>query len=135
MAVVALVKCRDYDPSRVEDAVREAVELLPGFEEGSPVADMNGWDIGRGFLEDARALHPLKEIRRYRGPALIIHGTRDESVPPSDAEDYHRALGANSELRFVKDADHVFSSFAWKEEVIARSRGFLLEALEAKPGC
>ena len=127
--------------------------LLPSFGEVQQVADMNGWDIGRGFLEDARALHPLKEIRRYQGRALIVHGTRDESVPPSDAEDYHKALtphssrpgeapsnavrapAAHVELHFVKDADHVFSSLTWKEEVITKSRQFFVETLEARPGC
>jgi len=105
--------------------------LLPQFEEGQQVLDMNGWGIGRQFLEDARTLHPLEEIRSYRGPALIVHGTQDESVPPSDAEDYHQALPSRGELRFVQAADHVFSSFTWKEEAITRSREFLVEALRA----
>jgi len=105
--------------------------LLPQFEEGRQVLDMNGWGIGRQFLEDARTLHPLGEIRNYRGPALVVHGTQDESVPPSDAEDYHKALLPHSELHFVQASDHVFSSFTWKEEVITRSREFLVEALQA----
>jgi len=106
--------------------------LLPSFEPGQQVADMNGWDIGRQFLEDARRVAPLEEIGQYRGSCLILHGSQDQSVPPSDAEDYHRALGARSELCFVEDADHVFSSFTWKKQVIARSREFFSETLVAK---
>ncbi len=105
--------------------------LLPQFEEGEQVLDMSGWGIGRQFLEDARTLHPLAEIRNYRGPTLIVHGTQDESVPPTDAQDYHKALLSHSKLHFVEAADHVFSSFPWKEEVISRSREFFGEALQA----
>jgi hypothetical protein len=102
--------------------------LFPEFGDRE-VFDMNGWDVGRAFLEDARTLHPLEEIKRYAGPALIVHGSRDESVPPSDADDYRAVLGERSKLHLVEGADHVFSSFAWKGQAIALSRDFLTQAL------
>ncbi len=110
-------------PTRLANRFREA------FQGEAQVMDYDGWDIGRGLMEDADAVKPLEDIRAYRGPALILHGTKDESVLPSDAEDFSAALDGRATLHFVSGADHVYSSFTWKEEVITRSRDFLLEHL------
>lgn len=110
-------------PTRLADRLREA------FQGDAQVMDYSGWDIGRGLMEDADTLKPLEEVHAYRGPALILHGTEDESVLPSDAEDFSAALDGRARLHFVSGADHVFSSFPWKNEVITKSRDFFLEHL------
>lgn len=102
--------------------------LLPGLADRETL-DANGWEIGRAFLDDSRALLPLEEIKRYAGPALVVHGSQDQSVPPTDADDYCEALGARGELHLVEGADHVFSSLCWKAEAISVSQRFLLQAL------
>ncbi len=94
------------------------------------VLDYQGWELGRGFMEDLRNLHPLEEVKNYRGPSLVVHGSRDESVSPSDASDYRIALGGGCRLVSIRGADHVFSSLTWKSEAIGESRRFLLEALQ-----
>ena len=104
--------------------------LLPEFADRG-VADMNGWGIGRGFLDDSRNIHPLEELKKYRGPSLVVHGAKDESVPPGDARDYQLALGERADLHYVEGADHVFSSLAWKQEAITLSRQFLVKTLSA----
>jgi len=107
---------------------RSFEKLLPGFG-GEEVLDMGGWGVGRAFLEESRNMHPLEEVKGYRGPALIVHGSRDEAVPPSDAEDYRAALGERSKLHLMEGADHVFSSLAWKAEAIGVSQQFFVETL------
>jgi len=102
--------------------------LRPEFGE-QDLLDFGGWGLGRAFLEDLPKVDPLAEVRRYSGPALVVHGERDESVPASDATDYHRALGGRGQLHLVSGADHVFSSLAWQSEAVAVSRGFLVESL------
>ena len=91
--------------------------------------DMNGWGLGRAFLEDARRQQPLREIKNYCGPALVVHGMNDQSVPTSDAADYTAALGEHALLHYVEEADHTFSSFPWTEEAVSHSRQFFLETL------
>jgi pimeloyl-ACP methyl ester carboxylesterase len=110
---------------------RITARLLPDFGDKESF-DMNGWEIGRAFVEDGRSVDPLEEIRRYAGPALIVHGSQDETVPPSDADEYREALGARSKLHLVEGAGHVFSSVAWKAEAIALSRDFLTQALAVR---
>lgn len=91
--------------------------------------DMQGWGLGRAFVENAREIHPLEAVKKHAGPALIVHGTKDESVPPSDARDYGEVFGARGRVHYVEEADHTFSSFPWKGEAIAVSRQFFLETL------
>ncbi|UCC68263.1 MAG: alpha/beta hydrolase [Armatimonadota bacterium] len=93
------------------------------------VLDMQGWALGRPFLDDLHGIDPLKEIEGYHGPSLVVHGTADESVPPSDGSDYRVALGGRCRLHQVQSADHVFSSLTWKAEAIEVTREFLVEAL------
>lgn len=134
--VAACLAGRD---SRVRSLVLWAAVAHPGklfderlaasFADGREVVDLNGWAIGRAFLEDARRVEPLRDLAAYQGPALVVHGTCDESVPLGHAHDFHAALGARAQLHLVAEADHTFSSLPWKEEVVARSRRFFLETL------
>lgn len=45
----------------------------------------------QGFLIDQMALDPAKLAHAYRGPVLIVSGTRDIQVAAADAEALHRA--------------------------------------------
>jgi alpha/beta superfamily hydrolase len=95
------------------------------------VLDMQGWGLGRGFLDDLSSIAPLDAVREYAGPSLVVHGSNDEVVPPADASDYRLALGARCRVHMVAGADHVFSSLPWKEEAITVSREFLVEELHS----
>lgn len=105
---------------------------FPEFGEADWI-DMNGWGLGRGFVEDSRTVRPLEEVKRHLGPVLVVHGSKDESVPPSDAQDYYDAIGEKCRLLYIEESDHTFSSFPWKEQAISASRGFLLQGLGANP--
>jgi dienelactone hydrolase len=107
---------------------RSLGRLAPEFGDHQ-VLDLQGWGLGRGFVEDLSNIHPLDDARRYRGPSLVVHGERDETVPASDASDYEHALGGPKRAHIVKGADHVFSSLPWQAEAIEVSRHFLVEAL------
>jgi alpha/beta superfamily hydrolase len=109
-------------PKRIFD------RLAPEFA-SHQVIDMQGWSLGRGFLNDLQQLDPLREVQGYVGPSLLVHGEADEAVPPSDSGDYRVALGGRCQLHHVAGADHVFSSRAWKAEAIRVSREFLVGAL------
>jgi dienelactone hydrolase len=109
-------------PGRIGD------RLLPEFGD-SDVVDMQGWGIGRAFVEDIASIQPLKEVASYCGPSLVVHGSNDETVPSSDALDYRVALGGGCRLHLVQGADHVFSALGYEAEVIGLSRDFMVEAL------
>ena len=101
--------------------------LAPEFT--GDVLDMNGWPLGRGFLDDLPSIQPLKQLANYVGPSLVVHGSNDETVPPSDASDYRLALGGRCRFHMIEGADHVFSTLRYKAEAIEVSRDFLVSAL------
>jgi len=97
----------------------------------SRMLDMNGWPLGRAFLDELPTIRPLEEVKSYLGPSLIVHGAADESVPVAEGSDYRVALGGRCQLHIVQGADHVFSSLPWQSEAISVSRDFLIEAFGA----
>jgi pimeloyl-ACP methyl ester carboxylesterase len=114
-------------PDRIFD------RLFPDFGV-KPMIDMNGWGLGRTFIEDARTMQPLDEVRNYRGPSLVVHGTNDATVPPGDASDYRIALGGQCRLHYVQGADHTFARLDWQGEAVSLSRDFLLGTLTGAAG-
>ena len=106
---------------------RSFARLAPEFT--GDILDMNGWSLGRGFLDDLPNIQPLRQLENYVGPSLVVHGSNDETVPPSDASDYRLALGGRCRLHMVEGADHVFSTRHYKAEAIEVSRDFLVSAL------
>ena len=106
-------------------------ERFSGCFGADGVHDMQGWDLGKGLLDDVPNIRPLDSLRNYAGPSLVVHGTRDESVPSSDAAEYRVALGGRCQLHFVEGADHTFSSLRWTAEAVSVSRQFLCQSLGA----
>jgi len=90
------------------------------------VLDFSGWGLGRGFIEDAPNVRPLADAARYTGPALVVHGEKDQAVPVADARDYEEALGGAKTVHVIAEADHVFSSLQWTADAVSVSREFLL---------
>lgn len=86
--------------------------------------------IGRGFWEDCRRVEPLAEVGSYPGPALVVHGSADQSVPADHAQRYLAALpGRDKTGHIIEGADHTFTSVAWEREAIGVTRDWLSERL------
>ncbi|HLA15202.1 MAG TPA: alpha/beta fold hydrolase, partial [Gemmatimonadaceae bacterium] len=52
----------------------------------------------------------LAAARKVRAPWLIVHGTADETVPHSEAEELHGSSGQVSTLRLVEGGNHGFGA-------------------------
>lgn len=82
-----------FDPLQVP----ESVPLFGG-----------GLRLGREYIRHAQRIQPFEAARRYRGPALTIHGMADTVVPYSHSEllphFYRRA-----QVHLLPTADHSFS--------------------------
>lgn len=86
--------------------------LRPGgamqIDRPSPVTALVGGDAST-HVEQLRAASPLTHVAGGAPPFLIIHGTRDETVPYEQAERLHRALqtaGAGAQLIPVAGGHH-----------------------------
>lgn len=97
-----------------------AREGLPHF------GALDRWDLdmsyARNFFDSDQ--RPLRRIlERYRGPLLIVHGTRDRNVPVAAALEHHR-LAPQSELVLLDDSH--FITFRYPE-VFAGTLGKFLQ--------
>ena len=74
---------------------------------------------------------PLTHVGAGAPPFLIVHGSTDDVVPPSQSQSLHDALtaaGANSRLVMLEDEGHSFTLEAW-ERIRTESVSFLKGAL------
>ena len=71
--------------------------------------------LGTDLLDDVE-LHGKTKVnieaaaKKIRVPWLIVHGTRDETVPSTEAEHLHSLSSGVSTLRLIKDANHTFGA-------------------------
>ncbi len=110
-------------------AVADPVGLFHELSENTPLSPPLGWQpdgtldiggylVGPAFLTTLPEVKPLAALETYTGPALILHGTQDPTVPPKHAEMYARTLGDRATLVWVEGADHTFNAHVWEQQVI-----------------
>ena len=64
----------------------------------------------KDFKQNENRLNIEKATKNLKIPQLIIHGDADTSVPIIEAENLHK-WNAKSELKILKNANHVFGTF------------------------
>ena len=84
--------------------------------------------VGRGFYDDALTHEVCAAVRVLRAPVLVLHGDRDEVVPPSDAHDI-ATCARNASLEMVLGADHSFSNPVHMRPAMRRVADFFEHAL------
>lgn len=94
--------------------------------------DLGGMVLGRGFLMDLETNDPLKLISQSRAPLLIIHGSKDRSVPLVNSRLY-LDVGLSRKVRtervLVAGADHTFARADRQQAVITRTVRWFKETL------
>ncbi|MCF8105226.1 MAG: alpha/beta hydrolase [Desulfohalobiaceae bacterium] len=74
--------------------------------------------IRESFLDDLKEHDVLRSASRISPRRLlIVHGSRDESVPPREAEKIYAAAGEPKDIRLIPEADHRFqvnAGLAWE---------------------
>ncbi|MCQ2611298.1 MAG: lysophospholipase [Treponema sp.] len=64
--------------------------------------------VGHDFPALVLDMDPFKEISKYRGPVLLLHGTADRIVNVSYAHKAKEAYGDNCQLEIIEGGAHVF---------------------------
>jgi pimeloyl-ACP methyl ester carboxylesterase len=91
--------------------------------------DIGGYMRGKPFFESLAEVDPLREIAKYEGPVLIIHGGEDQVVSPTNSEYLYDSVKGTRRLIIIDDADHTFSSAHWENQVIQATRDWFDETL------
>ncbi|MCP5114233.1 MAG: prolyl oligopeptidase family serine peptidase, partial [bacterium] len=97
-----------------------------GYMEVFHYASQRPQRLGYGFLEDAQGYEELPEFSQ---PALILHGLRDDVVPPEQSCQVARNR-PNVELRML-ESDHGLTDGI--DEIWAAARGFFSGGRPAPP--
>lgn len=80
--------------------------------------DIGGLKVSRPFFDELPSIKPVELVSRFKGRALIVHGSADTVVPVDDAHLYAEALGSRADLHIVDGADHTFARCQHEEHVI-----------------
>lgn len=101
----------------VSTSVAASIAFYPPAQlyiEGQPLRDRLSLLFGRGYtIETARAASPITYASSGFPPTLLIHGNRDELVPPEASFAMYRALheaGTAVELHMYDGAPHAFDA-------------------------
>ena len=107
-------------------------DLAPLVEDSnadSPPARYLGCVSGVCSAEQVHLASAIRHVDGSDPPFLLIHGSLDRTVPPSQSVDFHAALrarGASAELLMLEGVDHSFIGRTPEE-----TRGASLHALHA----
>jgi dienelactone hydrolase len=99
---------------------------------GRMAVEVVGNLIGEPFYTSLHQLHPIEELKRSRGPVLLVYGTDDEIVPAlevAQAEQQLTAAGIPNRVIRIEGADHVFFRHEWQQQVLQRTVAWLRQTL------
>ncbi|MCW2277707.1 alpha/beta hydrolase family protein [Heliophilum fasciatum] len=94
------------------------------------IGDFEGYAISKPFIESLREYEPLKASKKFPKPSLILHGTNDNEISCANTLLYRENRNAAglqhlTEIDFIQDADHTFTSLAWENAVFTRTLQWL----------
>jgi dipeptidyl aminopeptidase/acylaminoacyl peptidase len=96
------------------------------------ITDYEGNLVGLQFVRQFADMKPLREIVKSKCPVLILHGSRDQTVPPHHSEMYEKVLNAHKRMVkkvVVAGADHTFNKHVWEQRVLTETIDWLGETL------
>ncbi|MBP1155626.1 MULTISPECIES: alpha/beta fold hydrolase [unclassified Paenibacillus] len=103
-------------------AYEEAVQL------GS--TDYLGYSLKPVFFESLAKHQPFEQLRKFSGDVFLVHGTADDVIPVDYCFLYQKLFWLRSQGQCDKEvifqADHTFTGGQAKEQVIRKTRDWLL---------
>ena len=82
--------------------------------------------VGKGYFLAAQSLPIYEQSSLYKGPVLLIHGTKDKIVPHSYSEKYDQVY-SNSQLQLYEGENHFLSKC--RKAIVRQTVDFLAENL------
>ncbi len=104
-------------PSMKEAVDKDFVLLKEGktFENKNPLLASLFRESVQPYMISWIKYNPQNEIKKLSIPILIINGTKDLQVPPSDAELLNKA-NPKSELKIIENMNHIFKEIKNDED-------------------
>lgn len=77
-------------------------------KEPSPYRRTVRFKVGLPFWREIQRLNPVNEVEGLKCPVRVIHGVKDDLVDYRHSLELMKHLPANSDLKLVEDANHMF---------------------------
>ncbi|MDN4526067.1 alpha/beta hydrolase family protein [Fictibacillus fluitans] len=91
--------------------------------------DHLGYSLKADFLQSLQAYHPIKELSRFTGDVLLLHGTEDKDIPSRYCSHFSDSARTRSrgdtQLQLIKGANHTFSSIHHFNDLLAQTLNWL----------
>lgn len=92
--------------------------------------DLNGFKLGKEFIEEIAEIKPLDEIKDYQNSIFLLHGSEDETVPLENTEKYYDvACTSGCKKHIIIGADHKYNKCEWEDKVLDKTLEWLIESL------
>ena len=102
-----------------------ALEYLTGQVERSESYDHNGYEISDAFVEDILSRDFYQDLDTYQNDLLIIHGTKDTTVPYQISEKYLKLFHDRTKFISIENGNHNFDHLPDIKYVLKSSLEFL----------
>lgn len=115
----------------IASGVKEGSFLGFSFDPDHPgemLEDASGLKLNANYVRAARVLPVEACIHDYHGPVMVVHGTKDSTIPYScgaELAEQYRENGNDVRLVPVEGADHCYDRPEELEQVKAAIRSFL----------
>ena len=82
--------------------------------------------INKAFYDEFFKLNIPRDIKKFKKPILIIHGTKDEAIPfDKDPKEIYKLANRPKKLVYIKDADHSFKKKKHWDKLIFEINKFI----------
>jgi len=104
-----------------------AIDYLTGHVEKAETYDHGGFEISNAFVEDMLSRDFYQNLDIYQNQLMIIHGTKDTTVPFDISEKYLQAF-THPIFKAIQGATHNYDTVDHIQEVIKLTYEFLTDA-------
>jgi uncharacterized protein len=92
--------------------------------------DVGGLAVGVGFVEELSKFDFLKKAARYDKRVLLLHGSKDTTVPLNVSQQFIKIYGARVTFHTIDGGDHTFNNLAWEKKVLDYSVQFFNDEIK-----
>ncbi len=96
---------------------KDLVETETGY-------DVYGLEVSKNFMDEILSYNAVDEAKKFNGPYLLVHGSKDPTVPLEISIKASQNL-PNAKLHIVENADHTYRSIKWSQELFDVTLAFL----------
>lgn len=96
----------------------DALHYLTGQVERAKTYDHGGYEISDDFVEDILKRDFYQELDTYQNDLLVIHGTKDTTVPYEISNKYMKLFHKGTKFVSIEDGNHNFDKLSDIKQVL-----------------